>query len=254
MPNKEKRTIQSAERVFDIIELIYVNDGTSLSAIAEECGIAKSTAHQYIATLLNENFVVKEDGDYHLGLQFLKYGEHARLRHKAYEMAREKVSALAETTDERAQFIVEQSGRGYYVHRETGANAVQTDSGIGKEIVFHATAAGKAILSELPKAVVIDLVGEEPLSEVTDNTITNHDRLFAELEEIRERGFSFNRQESIEGLRAVGVPVRDRNGGIVGALSVSGPTHRMKGEWYNREIPDLLLASANELELNIAYL
>lgn len=254
MSNREKRTIQSAERVFDIIELIYVNEGASLATVAEECGIAKSTAHQYIATLLDENFVVKEDDNYHLGLQFLKYGEHSRLRHKAFEMAGQKVSALAETTDERAQFIVEQSGRGYYVHRETGANAVQTDSGIGKEIDFHATAAGKAILSELPNAQVTNLVGDEPLPAVTDNTITSHGQLLSELEEIRERGFSFNRQESIEGLRAVGVPVRNRNGGIVGALSVSGPTHRMKADWYNQEIPDLLLASANELELNIAYL
>jgi DNA-binding IclR family transcriptional regulator len=39
----------------------------------------------------------------------------------------------------------------------------------------------------------------------------------------------------------------------MGALSVSGPAHRMKGEWFESEIPDLLLGSTNELELNLEY-
>jgi len=85
------------------------------------------------------------------------------------------------------------------------------------------------------------------------NTITDPQTLYAELERVRERGYSVNKQENIEGLHAVSAPVMDTNGHVFGALSVSGPTHRMKGEWFEDELPDLLLGAANELELNITY-
>jgi DNA-binding IclR family transcriptional regulator len=88
---------------------------------------------------------------------------------------------------------------------------------------------------------------------LTDRTITDEDELFAELDRVRERGYSTNNEENIEGIRAVGVPVMHSEGRPIGALSISGPVHRMKGEWFDREIPDLLLGTTSELQLNIAY-
>ncbi|SDR07080.1 hypothetical protein SAMN05216278_3461 [Halopelagius longus] len=40
---------------------------------------------------------------------------------------------------------------------------------------------------------------------------------------------------------------------VGGGMSVSGPSHRLKGEWFEEELPDFLLGAANELELNIEY-
>nr|WP_321169935.1 IclR family transcriptional regulator C-terminal domain-containing protein [Salinigranum rubrum] len=91
------------------------------------------------------------------------------------------------------------------------------------------------------------------LPELTPHTITDHDEFFSQLDTIRERGYAFNDEESIQGLRAVGVPIRGKEHEILGALSVSGPTHRLKGDWYTEDIPDLLLGVSNELELNIRH-
>jgi len=73
------------------------------------------------------------------------------------------------------------------------------------------------------------------------------------LETIKERGFSVNDQENLEGLKAIGAPIPGTDERVIGALSVSGPTHRMKDEYFEVELPDLLLGVVNELELNIAY-
>lgn len=70
---------------------------------------------------------------------------------------------------------------------------------------------------------------------------------------IRERGYVFNEGENIVGLNAVGTALIADDGKVIGALSISGPTHWMTGKWTREELPDLLLGMANELELNITY-
>ncbi|AEN07584.1 transcriptional regulator, IclR family (plasmid) [halophilic archaeon DL31] len=245
--------VKAAETLFDIVESLEREDGKTVTAIADDLGYAKSTVHRHLTTLTERGYVVKEANQYHVGLRFLALGERARNRDDAYQLAREKVEELATDTKERAQFIVEEHGDAVYIHRALGDHAVRTDPGIGKRIPLHATSAGKAILANLPEDRLFDIIEQTEFSAMTDSTITSVDRLLEELEDIQERGYSFNRQENIEGLHAIGVPITNGQGEILGALSVSGPSHRLKGDWFEEELPDLLLGAANELELNIAY-
>ena len=203
--------------------------------------------------LYQMGYAVKEGDEYRLGSRFLKLGEAAKERKDAFDLIEPKVEELAEETEERCQFIVEEHGRGVYLHRETGSRAVWTDSGLGRGIYLHATAAGKSVLATLPEERVERILDQWGLPRLTDDTITDRTALFEELDTIREQGFAVNKEESTEGLRAVGVPIVDSSGRLIGALSVSGPSHRMKGEWFDREIPNLLLGTANELELNLKY-
>lgn len=247
------KTVKSTETVFDVIECLKRHDGARVTELAEHLDLAKSTVYSQLYTLRERGYVVKEGDEYQLGLEFLHLGEYTRARRPSYELARKKVAKLATATGERTQFIVEEHGRGIYVHRETGENAVQTDSAIGRHIHLHATASGKAILAHLPEARVDEIIERRGLAPQTDHTIVDPDELRAELDAIRERGYALNFEESTNRLHAVGAPVTLPDGRVLGAISVSGPSHRMKGERLEREIPDLLLGLINELELNIMY-
>jgi DNA-binding IclR family transcriptional regulator len=163
------------------------------------------------------------------------------------------VENLAETTQERAQFLVEEHGRGVYLHTATGDNAVQVNARLGKVNYLHASAAGKAIFANIDDERVDEIIDRWGLPRFTTQTITDRNELSEELGKIKDRGYSFNYEESISGLRAVGTPVMGQDGQVIGALSVSGPTNRLKGEWIESDIPDLLLGAANELELNIEF-
>lgn len=251
---KRKSTpLKTVTQAFEIIEYLKRQSGADISRIAEHFELPKSTVHGYLTTLHNMEYLAKHDGEYNVGLRFLNLGGHATTRKQAYKMARPKVKDLAEETEERAQFIVEEFGRGFYIHMDTGKQAVETDVRIGKIASLHTTSAGKAILACLPKSRVREIIQEHGLPKCTPNTITDQETLFEEIETIRDRGYAQNDGERITGTRAVGVPVRGPESDIIGAFSVSGPAHRMKGSWYEEEIPDLLLGTANELELNLAY-
>ena len=252
-PNEDGRRIKALEKSIQIIDTIQELNGARVIELAEHLDLPPSTVHIHLATLERNGYLVKEGDVYHIGLKFLNHGGYASHRKSEYTMAIDKVHEIANRTGERAQFIAEEHGIGFYIHTATGDHAVQVDARIGKTSYIHASAAGKAILANLPSDRIESLLNSRPLIALTENTITDRESLSDELDVIRDRGYSLNMEESIKGLRAVGAPLNDRDGRAVGALSVSGPTHRMKGDWLEKEIPDLLLGTVNEIELNIAY-
>lgn len=246
-------SVQTAETMFGIVERVAALEGASLSELARDLDYAKSTIHRHLQTLEALEYVVERDGRYHAGLQFLELGVTARNGYRGFNLVREKVHEIAKETGERAQFFVEEHGKAVYLTRSVGDRAVRTDPGIGSRIPLNAASAGKAILAELPEDELSDMFEQMSFEPMTPYTITDPEELRAELETVRERGYSFNREESLRGTHAIGVSICGPDDSVIGALSVTGPSHRLKGERLEEEMPDLLLGAANELELNIAH-
>lgn len=245
--------IKTTRRVFQIVELLMEEEGLRLTDVANRLEMSKSNAHRHLSTLQEEGYIVQEDELYHPSMRFLNIGEYVRNRKQIHEMVRPKVEQLAAETNERSEFIIEEHGRGIFIHKETGANAVHTNTRIGKAIPLHASAAGKAILAFSPPEKVDEIVDTRGLPQLTDHTITDAEELQEELATVRETSIAYNDQELIVGLRAVGTPILGPDEEVLGGLSITGPTSRFTGEMLETEIPDLLLGVANELELNIAY-
>jgi len=245
--------VNATETTLDIIERIHQHGSGRVTVLARELGLAKSTVHNHLQTLRRRGYVIQDGDEYRLSLRFLHLGQGVRTSRTAYQLVKEKVEWLADETGERSQFIVEEQGCGVYMFCELGTDGVQTDSEIGKRIPLHATAAGKAILSALPDSRVDEIIEGHKLERFTDRTLTEPTELRREIAQIRERGYADNRGETTTSLWAVGVPVSDADGTLLGAMSASAPSQRMKGERAQSMLPDLLLAVANELELNIRY-
>lgn len=248
-----ENTVNAVERTLDLMEFLRECGPVHLSTITDELGLAKSTAHRHLKTLEERGYVTSSGTGYALSLRFLDFGEYTRMRSPEYQLAAEKVTEMATQTEERAQFMVEEHGQAVYVYQQTGQYAVEANTHPGKRVPIHASAAGLAILSQYRRRCVDAIIDQHGLTTLTPKTITDPETLHEELSQIRERGYSINDQGVIEGLRAIGVPVTGPDGAVIGGLSISGPINRMEGEWFNEELPSLLLGATNELELNIAY-
>lgn len=247
------RPLKTVETAVDIVDAIQRLGGADIGELAREFDLAQSTVHGYVKTLENRGYLTFEDGTYHVGLEFLNKGGHARKRKREYDFIIGKLDDLAEQTGERVQFIVEENGRGYYIHTSIGENAVHVDAHIGKKIHLHASSAGKAILATLPEERVDAILDRWGLPAYTQQTVTTREALFEDLRSIRDVGYATSEQESIDGLRAVGAPIQVDGDEAIGAISFSGPAHRLTGEWFEDEIPNLVLGVTNEIELDLKY-
>jgi DNA-binding IclR family transcriptional regulator len=253
MTDPNRRTVKASQTLLEVVNALRELDGAGVTEIASHLEMPKSSVHKHLATLEEMEYVINDNGTYTIGLKFLRLGEYARTQNEAYQMARPIVKQLADETNERSQFIVEEYGKGVFVHRQVGQNAVHTDTNIGKRVYLHSTGAGKAILAHLPPERIEEVIETIGLPAQTDQTITDPDELRAELKKIRERGFALNKEEGMHGLRTIGVPVFDPDEEVFGAFSLSGPSHRMRGDRFNEEIPNMLLGKANEFELKIEF-
>ena len=253
-PDGSPRTLKTVERTARIIKALETLDGAGVTELATHLGMSKSSTYHYLATLRQEDFVVKTGDQYELGLQLLLSGEYVRNRNLLYRYGKEEVEELAETTGEYANLFTEQHGKGINLYKVRGSDAVgsgyQTDK-LQQPDQLHCTATGKAILAFLPEARVDGILDQHGLPERTANTITDRDELLDELATIRERGYAYNDEEEVEGLRAVGAPVIDRDDDVLGSLSVAGPTSRLKGTPFDEELPEQVQRAANVIEVNI---
>jgi DNA-binding IclR family transcriptional regulator len=247
------RSIKSIETAFEIVETIRVEDGARLNELADVMEKSPSTLHQYLQTLLRSEFLVKVDQEYHLGYRFLNYGEYARQRNPLFEIASTKVDQLADSTGERAQFVVPEHQQVVVLYTVVGDQAVKAGVRTGQRLPMHATAAGKAMLAYYPRTRVEEIIEAQGLPAITGHTITDEAELFDVLERVRENSVAFNDQEDTSGLRAIGCAIRDADGVSVGALSISGPSHRLKQEPVEQETIDRLKGTTNEIELRFQY-
>lgn len=250
--NETKNNLQTIRKSFDIVHLLMENGPTRLSEIADELDMAESTAHRYLDTLYNLRYVSRSGKRYQIGLRFARVGTAARTRDPNYRKMRPYVQKLAAETEERAHFITEDHGLGVYLYQSTGSNAVKVGANIGRQVNLHCSAAGKVILSNYSRERVNEILDMWGMPANTEYTITDRDALFSELDTVRNRGYAFNREEAVEGVHVVSAPVKPGDT-VIGALCIAGPSRRLTGDRFEEELPEMLLSTANEIELKIEY-
>lgn len=245
--------INAIEKTLLIAQGLQEHECVGVTELANEIDLPRSTVFNHLKSLEEHEFVVNEEGSYRLGCRFLKLGAKARSYYDAHEVARQEINRLAKETGDIAALLIEEHGLGVFLHRAEGEQAVHIDSYIGQRIHLHGAALGKAILATLSRKRVIDIIDDRGLPALTDNTITDRDELFRELDRIQEEGVAFDDQERLEGLRSVAIPILDDNDRTLGAVSIAGPTSRVQGERFRETFPSKLRDIVNVIELDLTY-
>ncbi|WP_082421991.1 IclR family transcriptional regulator C-terminal domain-containing protein [Pseudomonas sp. NBRC 111134] len=141
---------------------------------------------------------------------------------------------LIRTAGSKAQFLeVIQGWRPIQYKLETGV-----------DVPLYAGGAGKAVLAHLP----VDFADGLKLERLTEATITSHSKLRADLQSIRERGWSVGDGERVLGAFGIGVPFFI-DGQVAGSISATIPQ-------YSKEDCDVpsLVASMKQASQRISRL
>lgn len=246
-----QRSVKTAETVFEIVEILGEAERATLTDLADRLDMPPSTLHTYLTTLLEGGYLRKEDNEYQLSLKFLDYGVRVQKSEALYEASAPFLEQISNETKEIAWVVVEEHGEAVSLRKAKGERAIQPYKRLGGRLTMHDIAAGKAILAELDDERVWEIIDEHGLPRRTENTITDPEELFDELDEIRETGVAFNDGESMEGFRAVASPVCPGDTPY-GSIVVSGPKNRIRDERFRDELPEIVSGTTNALELELA--
>jgi len=248
------RTLKTVTTATEIIDALATLDSAGVTQLAERLGLSKSTTYTHLQTLEAAGLITKHGTDYQLSYKFLQLGEYVKHRSLLYQVGKAEVDRLADETGQYCHLVSEENGRGVNLYKIRGETAVGDEYQAAKlqhRDRLHMTAAGKAILAALERERVEEIIETHGLPSWTEQTITDPETLFQALSDIQERGYAYNDEEEIEGLRAVGAPICDRDGRVLGALSVSGPTSFLREDTFRQAIPERVVSAANVIEVNI---
>jgi len=250
MDDASPREIKSIITYHKILQELQRLDGAGASQIAKNLDVGRSTVYQYLSTLHSEGYLKKQDKKYYVGMKYLDHGMYARNRHPIIELARPSLDSLIEETGEIGWLTCEDNGKLVTLDIAVGKRDINNKfrGRIGNREFLHAHAGGKAILATYSDENVAQIINEYGLPEYTPQTITDADALFEELETIRDAGIATNDEEAIVGYRAVGAAVT-QDDETIGSITIGGPKNRLRGEYFHKELPDLLRGVINEIDL-----
>lgn len=242
------------ELAFEILEVLRDREGATVTEVADRVGRSPGTTHTYLATMRELGYVRSVDDEYHVGLFALPLGEYVRAHSRLYQVGKPEVDELAQETGEASHLVIESHGREILLYEQFGPDAVGEDlytriKGYPRQNL-HCSAASKAILAHLDPDRRDGILEDYEFIRRTPNTVTDEATLRAELEDVRTDGFARNDEEQITGVRAIAAPIV-HDGDVYGAISLSAPTSRMRGERFSSSVPQRLVDSANVIEVNL---
>lgn len=255
--NNSPRLVNATETSFAIVETVRDLDDATLTDVVEKLDIGYSTAHNHLATLCANDWLVEHDGEYDIGLKFLSFGEYARRRTPHYDVARRHMHKLTERTNLEVEFLVEEYGRLISIVDmigDAGGFGPSEDGKwlrVGEYYYLHNTASGKAILAELPDERVEEILDQWGLPVETPYSVTDRDELDAQLATIREQGYAETEQEVVEGFANAGTAVQYPDGRVLGGISVGWPTY-LYSDGVDPEVIEQLLDTAASIEEQLA--
>ncbi|MEP5760672.1 MAG: IclR family transcriptional regulator [Litoreibacter sp.] len=233
-------------RMLLIMEVVGTSTEPMLPVeIGRAVGLSKQTVHRLCNTLLDQGFLVRAEHQ-----KGLRPGRRMRLlssgvlHASAAHVTRHQVLAgLAADVGETVNFAVPEDRGMTYQDRVESDWPFRIQLPVGTHVPFHCTASGKTYLASLPKAERTRLVKVMQLKDATPNTITDADELLAELHEISRSGYALDREEFIEGLVALAVPVLDGANRYCASIAFHAPCQRMSIENAIRHKDRMVAAS-----------
>jgi len=249
----EKDYVRSVERAFDILE-VFADDKSvlALNDISRKLKMANTTAFRLLQTLEKRGFVFKDSrGMYHLGLAIL--GLHnvlmksLDLRAQALPFMRD----LRNQAEETVNLFILRNMRRVCVESVDGPFQLKYSASIGDVLPLHIGASGKIILANQSASYIDDYlqnVAKDPLMK----QIEDQDAFVRSLAQISNQGCSYSHGEREAGLCSISAPIRNHEGQVIAAITISGPEIRIYGERIQK-LADLVMGVALDISRTIGH-
>jgi IclR family acetate operon transcriptional repressor len=229
--NKPPYAVESVDNALRILQALRDSGRLRVSEIAEELGIARSTAHRLLSMLVYRDFAIRsEDHSYLPGPALSAPPLHGEPMARLRTQLRPHMEALRDQVGETVNLQVRLGAQARFLFTVESNQVLRVGDRQGTILPAWVTSGGKALLAELPDtqltAVLRSVSGRPPqgLSDAARRA------LVTELRVVRQRGWAENLEESESGLCAVGMCVRDASGAAVAALSVAAPAARYSAD------------------------
>lgn len=247
--------VRSGERIFDLLETLSEHRGPiSLTELANETSLSKTTAHRLMQTLCARQYAVKTyNSQYLVGPKVIELAsyhiEHLDLHRIAKPLMAELYSAFQMTV-----YLGKVIGdRIVYIQLFDRKSIRENDSELSIGVPAYPSSIGKCLFASLSGDEIDSLLYHHPLERYTDKTITDPAEYKKMLRAVRAQGWAIDDEEYMTGYRCIGAPIYDYSGSVIASISLTGSLEQMAEE-RQPVIIDALKRTASVISKGMGYL
>ncbi|WP_213956149.1 MULTISPECIES: IclR family transcriptional regulator [unclassified Variovorax] len=221
----------SFSKFMRVLQLVAdAEEPVNVGALMRASGYPRPTVHRIVAALVAERMLVENPGaaTLALGPRLIQLANRSWGRSELRLAAVEELKRLRDLTGETVHLAVPNGASMVYIEKLESPSAVRMASRIGTSVSLHSTAVGKAYMAALDDKRFKALVKGLPMPRHAANTVTDAAVLRAQIEQVRERGWSVDDEENEAGIFCFGAAIRNAAGQPVAAISVSTLLFRQK--------------------------
>jgi IclR family acetate operon transcriptional repressor len=239
---------QSIDRAAQVlVHVLETEEPPTVGGLSTRLGLPKSTASRLVGALERQGLIQRDGGGGQLvpGTVLQRYARRETGDAELVERASEALGRLAQASGETINIGVPSLGAVELVDQRDSRHFLGSPNWVGRRVPAHGSALGKVFYAygALP-------VPDGPLEPLAPHTVPSADELG--LDDVRAHGYAIAVEELEPGLWAVAAPVRDASGAVVAALSVAGPTVRLRRGLLPR-LGRLLVTEGRSLSAQLGY-
>jgi DNA-binding IclR family transcriptional regulator len=209
--------------------------------------MTQSNISRLLGTMAAYGYVEKDEstGCYQLGSSIITMSSIALNSIELRKQALPELFALEQKYGISANLAILKNNSMYYLAHVDSRSAPRMYTMVGYTNPLHCTAIGKVLLAFMPENDRKQIIAETGLPAYTHNTITDEEKLLAELEEVRRKGYSKEWGEHAIASSCVAAPIRDRTSKVIAGLSVSGKYNQCNLMDKEKEAAQIVIEAAN---------
>ena len=243
------KRVPAIDRCFAILQLVAASKRSlGISEIARMLDFHKGTVFNMVHTLASlEVLEHGADGKFRLGTALFALGNAAGGRSELIQTVRPFLMKMNQTTKLSAFLGIRSGLKAIIIDKVDSANDLKISSEVGMHMPLLGGAHGKALLCQLSDAHIDRILSDNKLKQFTPNSIVDKTIYKKEIQTVRNQGVAYDREEYIEGIVAVSVPVKIHRQDLQAAIWVVG----LKRQAPEETLPDLVkLLKGMALEIN----
>lgn len=247
--------VQSLARGLKILEIVASEQPISLQGLADRLGLSPATVFNLASTLAEWGYVSREEDTrrFRLGPKVYELGEAYRRKFPVVDRIKPIVHRVHTECRERVTFGTLAGSRVVYAYILESDQTIMLKPVFDPTPMVHCTAMGKVLLASLDPSVALSIVEENGgFRKLTAHTITDPTAFLHELARVRRLDVAENREEQVEGLCALGVPLRGPDDTVVGGLTIAVPNVRYT-RTYRARLLGLARAAQMDARKALAY-
>lgn len=228
-----KNPVQSAERIFQVMEMLADNGEMGLMEISAALGLHKSTVHRLLMSLIYMGYAKQDETTqkYMLTYKVVNMAGKILEHMDILQVARSYMERLSDLSGETVHLVQREGSNILYIYKiEAKVGTIRMVSHVGMVHPMYCSGVGKAIMATLPEEEVRQIWDESVIEKKTEKTITDYTEMLRVLEEVKKNGYALDDEENEKGVRCIAACLRGYQKEVKYAFSISGPTSRMTRE------------------------